>query len=105
VSEVRHGRTFVVSKIFETPQEEYEYERQRNQSYDLLVQIALAERGEEQPGLAALAARLIAESAALRDQAGQEGTNGDFVTAIDTMERATERLLVVLRASGLIMLE
>jgi hypothetical protein len=105
VSKFRRGHTIVVSKVFETPEEEYEYEKQRNQSYDLLVRIALSERGEEQPGLAALAARLTAESVALRNQAGQEGAGGDFVKAIGTMERATERLLVVLRASGLIMME
>ncbi|MFQ5566500.1 MAG: hypothetical protein ACE5EU_09075 [Paracoccaceae bacterium] len=105
VSNVRRGHTIVVNRVFETPEEEFEYERDRNRSYDLLVQIALAERGEDQPGLAALAARLVAESAELRDQAEQEGANGDYVTAIKTMERATERLLVVLRASGLIMIE
>lgn len=105
VSDIRRGHTIVVRRVFETPRDEFEYERHRNQSYNLLVQIALAERGEEQPGLADLAARLTAESVELRDQAEREGVNGEFVTAIDTMERATERLLVVLRASGVAMME
>lgn len=105
VSDIRCGRTVVVGKIFETPHDEFEYERQRNQSYVLLVQIALAERADEQLGLAALAARLTTESTVLRDQAEREADNSDFVVAIATMERATQRLLVVLRASGLIMME
>ena len=105
VSEIRRGHTVFVSRVFETPRGEFEYERRRNQSYELLVQIALAERGGGQPGLAGLAARLTAESEALRDQAEREGASGDFAAAIGTMERATERLLVVLRASGLIMME
>ena len=105
VSDIRRGNTVVVSKIFQTPGEEFDYEQKRNQSYDLLVQIALAERGEDQPGLAALAARLTAESVALRNQAEQESASGDAVAAIGTMERATERLLVILRASGLVMME
>ena len=105
VTDIRRGRTVVVSKIFETPHDEFEYERQRNQSYVLLVQIALAERAEEQLGLAALAARLTTESAMLHDQAEREAEDSDFVAAIATMERATQRLLVVLRASGLIMME
>ena len=105
VSEIRRGHMVVVSRVFETPRGEFEYERRRNQSYELLVQIALAERGGGQPGLAGLAARLTAESEALRDQAEREGASGDFAAAIGTMERATERLLVVLRASGLIMME
>ena len=105
VSDIRRGHTVVVSRVFETPRDEFEYERRRNRSYDLLVQIALAERGGGQPGLAALAARLTAESEKLRDQAEQEGASGQFATAIGTMEHATERLLVVLRASGLVMIE
>jgi hypothetical protein len=105
VSDFRRGHTIVVSRVFETPRDEFEYEQRRNLSYDLLVQIALAEHGGGQPGLADLAARLTAESEVLRDQAEHEGANGDFATAIGTMERATERLLVVLRATGLVMME
>jgi hypothetical protein len=105
VSDIRRGHTVVVTRVFETPRDEFEYEQRRNLSYDLLVQIALAEHGGGQPGLAALAARLIADSEALRDQAEQEGASGEFATAIGTMERATERLLVVLRATGLVMME
>jgi hypothetical protein len=105
VSDIRRGNTVVVSKIFQTPEEEFDYERKRNQSYDLLVQIALAERGENKPGLTSLAARLSAESTALRVQAEQESAGGNAVAAIGTMERATERLLVILRASGLVMME
>lgn len=105
ISDIRRGHTVVVSRVFETPRDEFEYERRRNQSYELLVQIALAERGGDQPDLAALANRLIAESEALRDRAEQEGASGDFATAIGTMEQATERLLVVLRATGLVMME
>jgi tetratricopeptide (TPR) repeat protein len=105
VSEIRRGHTVVVSRVFETARDEFEYERQRNRSYDLLVQIALAERSGDQPGLGTFAARLVADSEALRDKAEQEGTRGEFATAIGTMERATERLLVVLRATGLLMME
>jgi len=105
VSDVRRGHTVVVSRVFETPEEEYQYERERHESYGLLVRIALAERAEDQPGLAALAARLGPESQKLREQAEAEFGAGDAVTAIATMERATERLLVILRTSGLIMME
>lgn len=105
VSDIRRGHTVVVSRVFETPEEEFEYERRRHESYGLLVRIALAERAEDQPGLAALAAHLTSESGKLHDRAEEEFTAGDVVTAIETMENATERLLVILRASGLIMME
>jgi hypothetical protein len=105
VSEVQRGRTLMVSRVFETAQEEYEYELGRNDSYDLLLQIALAEKGDDQPGFAALSARLTAESEKLREQAEQQAAAGDYPDAISLMESATERLLVALRASGLIVME
>lgn len=105
IGDVRRGHTSFVSRTFETPEEEFEYERERNHSYDLLVDIALAEHGEKEPGLVALAERLRAESSRLRDQAEQESAAGDPATAIRTMELSTERLLPILRASGLIVME
>ncbi len=105
VSEVRRGHSAFVARVFASPHEEFAYEQERHRSYRLLVEIALAERGEDQPGLIALAARLSAQSDRLRAVAEQQGETGDYPAAIGTMERATERLLVALRAAGLIMME
>jgi len=105
VSEIRRGHSVFVARTFASPAEEFVYERERHHSYRLLVQIALAERSENQPSLAALAARLGAESDDLLAEAERQAAAGDYPTAIGTMESATARLLVVLRAAGLIMLE
>jgi len=105
VTAIRRGRTLTVSRVFETPKAEYEYEVSRHESYVLLVDIALAERAASQPGLELLAARLGAESDRLRAEAARQSDGGDYVTAIQTMESATERLLVILRATGAIVME
>lgn len=105
VGEIRRGHSVFVARVFATPEDEFAYERERNDSYVLLVGIALAERAEDQPGLAALAARLTAESARLRTEAEHQAGGGDAVAAIATMERATDRLVAVLRAAGLIVVE
>jgi len=105
VSDIRRGHSVFVSRIFDAPEAEFDYERARNADYRLLVNIALAERSEEQPSLAALAARLTAESERTRDEALQQAGEGAHAEAIKTMERSTEHLLAILRAAGLIMME
>ena len=95
----------VVERIFETAEDEYAYESERNEHYRSLVEIAVAERGENQPSFAALAARVMAESRQSRGEAEAQARQGDYPEAIGTMERATDRLLVVLRAAGLILTE
>ena len=105
VSDFRRGHSVFVSRVFDTPEAEFDYERERNHDYRLLVDIALAERGEAQPSLAALAARLTGESDRIRDEAVRQAGDGAHAEAIETMERSTDRLLAILRAAGLIMME
>ena len=105
VAEVRHGHSLLVTRTFETAEEAYEYERERHKSYVLLVELALAERGEPGGGLATLAERLTAEAEELRGKAERQATQGEHGAAIKSMKRATERLAAVLRAAGLIMMD
>lgn len=105
VSEIRQGLTMMVEHKFDTPADEFAYEDERNENYELLVEIAVAERGENEPTFAALAARVMSESRQFRDLAEGQAQRGEYAEAIDSMEQATERLLVVLRAAGLILTE
>lgn len=99
-SESRRGQTVVSSLNFETPEQELDYERRRNGSFEMLVGIML-EQAEDPARLRALADRYIAESRALRAEAEALAQGGDHSGAIDTMEQATRRLVMVLRAGGL----
>lgn len=99
-SESRRGQTVVSSLNFETPAQELDYERRRNGSFEMLVEVML-EQAEDPARLRGLADRYIAESRKLRDQAEALAQGGDHPGAIDTMEQATRRLVLVLRAGGL----
>jgi len=101
VTGVNAGKTLVSSLSFDTPQAEFNYELERNRSYEKLVTLAIDEGGSTDPSLRALADRLVAESRAMRQQAETESQNGAHQVAIETIEQATGRLLHVLRASGL----
>lgn len=105
VAEVRHGHSLFVTRTFGTAEEAYEYERERHKSYVLLVELALAERGESDGGLSSLAERLTAEGEELRATAEGLAAAGEHGPAIKSMKRATERLAAVLRAAGLIMMD
>ena len=105
VSKAQRGQTAFVSKTFETPEEALDYERARHDNHRLLVELALAERAEFQPGLNNLAANLSTLSDHLRSEADAHATAGRTVEAVKTMQRATERLSAILRAAGLIVSE
>ncbi len=97
----RKGETAVIRLDFETPADEYLYERKRNDSYEMLIGIMMNERQAVTGGLKAMVARMIGESRDLRDRADTAAGVGDYPDAIATMEDATRRLVRALRAGGL----
>ena len=97
----RKGQTAVFRLNFETPADEYEYERKRNGSYSMLIDIMMDERPSPPESLKVLVARMVGESQALRDEAAAAAQSGDYVKAINILEQATGRLVRALRAGGL----
>lgn len=100
VAEARAGQTVVSSLDFETPEQELDYERRRNASYEILVGVML-DQAEDPARLRGLADRYVAESQDLRERAEVLARGGDHPAAIDTMEAATRKLIFMLRAGGL----
>lgn len=101
----RKGETSVFRLTFETPAEEYLYERKRNDSYEILVGIMMNERESATNGLKAMVKRLIGESRDSRGRADAAAEAGNHTAAIMAMEDATRSLVRALRAGGLPVLE
>ncbi|MFQ5618239.1 MAG: hypothetical protein ACE5FR_04635 [Rhodospirillales bacterium] len=102
IAESRRGQTVISSLRFAGPEDEFDYERRRNDSYEMLLELMLSERqGTATGALRALVERSVAESRSLRGQADHAAAAGDYQTAIDAMEEATRRLTRALRAGGL----
>lgn len=101
-SRITRGRTVLVRKVFETAEDEYEYEVRRNDGYKLLVRIAVEERSLEQPGLKKLAETLVNDSDRLRGEAADRAQSGDHPEAIRLVQLATARLGVALRSAGVL---
>lgn len=97
----RKGETAVFRLSFETPADEYLYERKRNDSYEMLVGIMMNEKQSGTGGLKAIVERMMGENRSLRERADAAAHAGDYSGAIATMEGATSRLVRALRAGGL----
>ncbi len=100
VSQLRQGETVVSSLDFATPEEELAYERDRHESYRLLVAIMLNDKDRTSPELTELTDRYLQRSAQIREQAEALALAGDAVAAIGTMEQATGWLVRALRSGG-----
>lgn len=101
VTRLRTGTTLVSSLEFETPEQELDYERRRNESYEMLVTIMMADHPDGSGTLQVMADRQIKESRGLRAEAERLAVRGEFAAAIQRMEEATTRLVRVLQAGGL----
>jgi len=101
VVEQGRGKTVVSRLTFASPVDELQYERERNDSYEMLVRLMLSERRGQIQGLRKLVDRYVGESRELRRQADAAAGNDDVQSAIGKMEEATGRLIQALRAGGI----
>ena len=102
IAELRRGETVVSRLKFSGPKDEFDYERRRSDSYEMLLELMLSEphntRGDDLEELVGL---FVAKSRALRRQADDAAAVGKYEVAIRTMEEATRHLTHALRAGGL----
>lgn len=101
VADRRDGQTVTARLVFETPMAELDYERQRNESYEMLVELMVGAQPDLAVSLRPLADRSIGKSRALKRQAEAQAADGEVDAAIKTMENATRELIRALQASGL----
>lgn len=99
IRELRDGQTLTRSLDFESPEAEYDYERNRNDSHVMLLKFALSEKQPSAIRLEAVEA-LRGEAAAQRAAGERQAETGDFPGAIDSLVRSTDTLLKAIRMSG-----
>lgn len=96
---VRAGETVTIELKFATPAEEFDYERRRVQSHEMLLDMTLAERPPSADVLAATQARK-AQVQGLKAQAADSAARGDHGAAIRLLEEATREMVRALQALG-----
>jgi hypothetical protein len=101
LASARDRDTLLHELSFATPKDEYEYEKQRNMSYRLLVNMLESEKTVNSTALAQVRAA-VEENDAIRSLAEQMAQRGDLSEAIRQLEQGTDQLARVLRMSGLV---
>jgi hypothetical protein len=96
---LRGGDTLVRELSFETPEDEYHYELDRNDTHRMLVEVLLAEKMEASP-MRKTADGFIAKAGELRVQAEQAAGKKKFEEAIQLLEESTKEFIRAIRSAG-----
>ena len=94
---MRSGDTLVRSLTFETKEEEYRYEVDRNDTHQMLLRVLLDGRSQAPGGQAAAAA---GRARGLRAKADELARRGDHAAAVRLLEDSTGELVKAIRAAG-----
>lgn len=95
------AQTIVYDLKFDSPAEEFRHEMARNDSYDELIPIALAQLHTTRE-TATLAQRYLQQSRQLRAAAQRQASGGDFAAAMKSIQDATGQLQRALRVAGVV---
>jgi len=100
VQNLRQGDTLVRELKFESKEEEYKYEVDRNDTHQMLIQVLVEGKG---PGASQdpMVADRVKAADALRKEAEALAAKGDFEGAIKKLDDSTRELVKGIRASGI----
>jgi len=100
INSLRGGDTLVRSLNFETREEEYLYEIDRNDTHQMLIRILTKEK-KQGKGMDKMVQGFMDKAAELRGKAEQQAASGDHEVAIHTLEESTKNLVRALRSAGI----
>lgn len=101
LAQARHRETLVRSLSFESAEEAYDYELERNRSHRALIALMLIERPPPQSGRTMID-RLMERNEAALAKAAALDAGGDVVAATTLLEQGTEELVRALHLLGLV---
>lgn len=99
LSDARHEDVLLDELSFESLEEEYTYELQRNESYVMLIDLMQKKTATSQAS-ASYVKKMIEANIKLREQANQHVEKGEVQEGIKILEKGTDRLSRALRVSG-----
>ncbi len=100
IESLRGGDTLVRALHFETKEEEYRYEVDRNDSHQMLVDVLLKEKIEGNAGLQKMVDMFTQKAAETRRKAEELAAQGEYEAAVETMEESTKEILRAIRSAG-----
>ena len=100
IGSVREGQTLVRSLHFETKEEEYHYELDRNETHKMLLRMLSQEKVTSEYAKKMLN-KYIHEAEELRKQADAVAKESKYEQAIELLEKSTKQLVRAIRSAGI----
>ena len=101
IEELRGGDTLVRSLNFASPEEEYKYEIDRNDTHKMLVEVLLKEKMDASAGVKKMVGQYMEKAAQTRVAAEKQAAQGDFASAVKTLEESTKEIVRAIRSAGI----
>lgn len=96
ISGLRSGDTLVRSLNFASKEEEYQYEIDRNNTHQMLIEVLLSEKRAD-----SVVQGFIAKAKDLRAQAEAAANGRDYTTGVKLLEESTTELVRAIRGAGI----
>ena len=100
IESLRSGQTLVQSLLFESLEEEYHYEVDRNDTHSMLMRL-LVEEKEKSDYTREQINKFVEQSKLLRQQADAYAGDGAYEVAIGLLEQSTKQLIRAIRSAGI----
>lgn len=101
IEHLRGGDTLVRSLDFASPEEEYRYEIDRNDTHRMLVNVLLADKIAASGSVENMVSGHMQEAGSLRSKAEQQAGRGEYDSAIRTLEKSTREIVQAIRSAGI----
>lgn len=100
ITQMHNGDRLVRSLHFDTREDEYRYELDRNDTHNMLIHTVLKEKYAD-PRLGKLMDIPLQKAGELRAQAEKQAGEGDFDAAIKLLEESTQQVIRAIRMAGI----
>jgi hypothetical protein len=100
IDSIRSGQTLVRSLQFETKQDEYLYEIDRNDTHSMLISLLVDEK-KKSDSMKQKITDFVAEARVLRQQAEAFANKDEHEQAIELLEHSTKQLVRAIRSAGI----
>jgi len=101
IKNLRGGDTLVRSLEFATPEDEYHYELDRNDTHRMLVTVLAKEKLDTNPAMSKKVAGFLQKADTMRGEAEQEAAKGDYTEAIAHLEASTSQVVRAIHGAGI----
>ena len=101
IESLRGGDTLVRSLNFESKEEEYHYEVDRNETHRMLISILLKEKMQDNGRVRGMVEQYMDKATLLRKEADQQAAVGRYEDAVHTLEQSTREIVKAIRSAGI----